>query len=180
MTIISLPRVGTNRRSRRRSGLSTSALSLPSPRLALLALMSRVRSASLSGKALLLSFACLGVLIASAALTAETQVGIAIAQRGLTQAQASYAHAVDHLAAMSSPEQIVAAGTLHHLTVPSSVSQVASVSLDVPLALPHFPHHVAVLSRAVTPTTAVTLLQLSKAPTVATLSTTSVAVHRQK
>lgn len=93
-------------------------------------------------RATLVASAALLILVLVKIDVTTHQMNVSNVQSELVTAQSNYAMMVAKFSGASSPARVSAAAGSLHLAAPSSVLQVTTVSLNVPLALPHFNKYV--------------------------------------
>jgi hypothetical protein len=102
-----------------------------------------------SGRAAIIGAVAMFVVLVGNTYTAQRQIELHNLQAQLLQAQSSYAQQVSDYTNIAAPGRVATdAGNLH-LVEPTSVTQIASVPLTTPLALPTFTSKVKPISRII-------------------------------
>ncbi|MGH3733303.1 MAG: hypothetical protein ACRDVC_08015 [Acidimicrobiales bacterium] len=144
MSVISFPRrVDTRRPSGRPATRPTHAHSAPRRT----EVAQRWRSTSSARRAAVVVIVALTIALAGSMFEANRQIEIHQLQSQLLQLQSTYAEQVGSLTDLSAPSQIATQAGALHLVDPTSVTQIPSTSLDVPLPLPKFSGYAPATSR---------------------------------
>jgi len=111
-------------------------------------LRTKIAGISLPMRAAAVGTAALFVVLVGNTYSAQRQVQLHEMQTQLLQAQSAYAEQVATLTNVADPARVASRAGSLHLVVPSSVSQIAPVSLDIPLPLPKLAGKDVVTSRS--------------------------------
>jgi len=138
MSIISFPRRETTRVPSRPKTTRRAVTTTPrsTHRVERRTLRARVAGISLPMRAAAVGTVALFVVLVGNTYSAQRQVQLHQMQTQLLQAQSAYAEQVATLTNVADPARVASRAGSLHLVVPTSVSQIAPVSLDAPLPLP--------------------------------------------
>ncbi len=149
MSVVSIPRrVGVRRPARELTRPTTRRRPThvaSAPRRS--AVATKLRGAASHRVAAVIVIVALMLSLAGSMVVANRQIQLHTLQSQLLQAQSTYAEQIGSWSGLSAPSQIATKAGALHLVDPTSVTQVASTSLDAPLPLPKFLGYAPATSR---------------------------------